>query len=353
MTAEVACYVKKDLGSRPLVQQIAERNQVPDEYIHKTEFDKAIDSPKLWKDTLLIDFSLLSSSSPTTAQAELTKLRFALSNWGCFMLVNHGIDKKLLDDVIGVTKEFFELPIEEKMKCSTNDILQGYDTDAVCQGKLTTNWNDRLFLAVYPHKEVNLLFWPEQPRDFREVTRKFSDELAATTEVLYKAMARCLDAEEDCFLKHGQKGLTLARFTFYPKCPRSERVLGSRPHLDGSLATIVLADEEGLHIENDNQWVKVPVIPGALFFNCGDFAQVLSNGIFKSTLHRVVTNSAKDRTSVAAFFTLEGNHEVGPLDTFVTKDRPALYKSFAPIDYMMKMHENDVPGRNALDFMLL
>ncbi|XP_074321750.1 codeine O-demethylase-like [Silene latifolia] len=166
-------------------------------------------------------------------------------------------------------------------------------------------------------------------------------------------MARCLNAEEDCFLKQAQQGLTLARFTFYPKCPRSERVLGSRPHLDGSLTTIVLADEEGLQIQNDNKWYKVPVIPGALFFNCGDFAEVFSNGIFKSTLHRVVTNTAKDRTSVAAFFTLEANHDVGPIDTFVTKDRPALYTNFTPIDYMMKMHENDVPGRNALDFMLL
>ncbi|XP_074315958.1 jasmonate-induced oxygenase 4-like [Silene latifolia] len=347
------CYVKKDIASRPLVQQIAERNQVPDEYLHKNEFPKAIDSPNLWKDTLLIDFSRLSSSSPITAQDELDKLRFALSSWGCFMVVNHGIEQQLLDDIIGVTKEFFQLPVEEKMKCATNDILQGYDTDAVCQGKLTTNWNDRLFLTVYPKTHVNLLFWPEQPQQFREVIHKFGEQIAATAEVIYKAMARSLNADEDCFVKQGQKGFALGRFTFYPKCPRSERVLGSRPHLDGSLTTIVLADEEGLHIQNDNMWYKVPVIPGALFFNCGDFAEVFSNGIFKSTLHRVVTNSTKDRTSVAAFFTLDANHEVGPLDPFVTKDRPAKYKKFTPIDYMMKMHENDVPGRNALDFMLL
>ncbi|KAL2929781.1 hypothetical protein RDABS01_035191, partial [Bienertia sinuspersici] len=79
--AETAAMTKAELLEGKLVQEIAKKgDHVPDEFLHKDGFPEGIDAPNMWRDTLLIDYSLLSSSSTS----ELAKLRSALSQWGCF-----------------------------------------------------------------------------------------------------------------------------------------------------------------------------------------------------------------------------------------------------------------------------
>lgn len=41
-------------------------------------------------------------------------------------LTNHGIDEKLLDDALVDIKRFFDLPMEEKMKCLHDKNHRGY-----------------------------------------------------------------------------------------------------------------------------------------------------------------------------------------------------------------------------------
>jgi len=74
----------KEELSKSLVQEISEKgDEIPEKFILKDGFPEAIDAPdELWTHTLLMDFSLLSSSDPH----ELAKLKSALSNWGCFQV---------------------------------------------------------------------------------------------------------------------------------------------------------------------------------------------------------------------------------------------------------------------------
>ncbi|KAH0850897.1 hypothetical protein HID58_095149 [Brassica napus] len=62
------------------------------------------------------------------------------------------------------------------------------------------------------------------------------------------------------------------RFNLYPPCPRPDKVIGVKPHADGSAFTLLLPDKD-----------------------------IMSNGIYKSPVHRVVTNREKERISVATF----------------------------------------------------
>ena len=54
--------------------------------------------------------------------------------------------------------------------------------------------------------------------------------------------------------------------------------------------------------------------------------QIMSNGIFKSPVHKVVTNSERERISLAVFCHPGSNEEIGPVDTLVDESRPRLYK---------------------------
>ncbi|KAL9230675.1 hypothetical protein vseg_005995 [Gypsophila vaccaria] len=319
-----------------LVQELALKGEsVPQKHLIKDDhvIPLAIDAPsQLWHDTLLIDYSLLSLSlsSSSSSSKELAKLHLALKDWGCFQVINHEMTNTFLEVLLEVTKGFFNLPLEEKLKYSiTTDFFNGYGNANEIVGNDALNWSDRLFLSVSPEDKRKLEFWPEKPDNFRDLLNEYTVKLRVMLEVLLKAMARSLDLEEDRLIRqHGDRGLISTRFGIYPPCLLPEQVYGVRPHSDESTITVLLQDNdvvEGLHIQKGDQWFKVPVVPGALFINLGDYAEVMSNGIYKSVMHRVMTNPVKARVSIAAFCTPEPETEVEPVAELINDNRPKMY----------------------------
>ncbi|KAK7292020.1 hypothetical protein RIF29_07638 [Crotalaria pallida] len=271
----------------------------------------------------IIDLSLLSSS-----EAELEKLKSALSSAGCFQKVRE------------VAKQFFALPEEEKQKYAraVNE-SEGYGNDRIVSEKQVLDWSYRLTLRVFPRDKRRLSLWPKNPSDFSDTLEEFSTKVKSVMDYLSRSMARSLNLEEDSFLNQfGEQPLMLARFNFYPRCSRPDLVLGVKPHTDRSGITVLLQDKEveGLQILVDDKWVNVPTIPDALVVNLGDQMQIMSNGIFKSPMHRVVTNTEKLRMSVAMFNEPEPENEIGPVEGLIDETRPRLYrnmKNYGDINY--------------------
>lgn len=61
----------------------------------------------------VIDFALLSGNQQQQQQV-LEKLSQAARDVGFFYLINHGIDRELLDEVQHVARKFFALPQADK-----------------------------------------------------------------------------------------------------------------------------------------------------------------------------------------------------------------------------------------------
>ncbi|KAA0047619.1 codeine O-demethylase-like [Cucumis melo var. makuwa] len=219
---------------------------------------------------------------------------------------------------------------EEKQKYSPrneDDKFQGYGNDVVVSEKQVLDWNYRIFIQVFPHDSRKLNLWPN---GFREILEEYVDNIKLVTEVLYKAIAKSLNIDEDSFVKQlGDRSPMNARFNFYPPCSRPDLVLGVKAHTDGSALTILLQDKEmeGLQIFVDDKWVKVPVLPYALVVNLGDQMEIMSNGILKSPMHRAVTNSERLRISLAMFQIPEIEREIGPVEALVDQQTPKKYKN--------------------------
>ncbi|MBA0865215.1 hypothetical protein Goshw_010131, partial [Gossypium schwendimanii] len=272
----------------------------------------------------VIDLGLLPSSKD-----EQGKLKLALCSGGCFQAIGHGISNSFLNKVRGVAKQFFQLLQEEKQKYSrAANQVEGYGYDLVVSEKQVLDWNTRLFLRVFPEHQRKLNLWPENPdkirhacltlsrrtvsyelNSCREVLHEYSIKLKQLVDLLFKAMAKSLALEEKSFSD---------QFGDNP-------VMHVRQIMDYSL----LQDEqvEGLQFVKDEKWITFPVIPHVLVVNLGDQMQIMSNGIFKSPVHRVVTNTDKLRISVAMFNEVEPEKEVGPVEGLIDENRPRLYRN--------------------------
>ncbi|KAJ6296269.1 hypothetical protein OIU78_024170 [Salix suchowensis] len=187
------------------------------------------------------------------------------------------------------------------------------------------DWTDRLYHIVSPEDKRQLQLWPEKPESFREILQEYTTKLKVIVEVVLKAMARSLNLEENCFLDKNHMQMD-----------------------QQSPSSCKIKKWKGLQFLNDDQWFRVPVqLPHALLINVGDHIEVMSNGVFKSPVHRVVTNSERERTSVAVFCTPDPDNDIEPVDGVVSETRPRLYRKMQ--DYQSKYLQYYQKGRRPIE----
>ncbi|KAK1291775.1 Protein SRG1 [Acorus calamus] len=94
---------------------------------------------------------------------------------------------------------------------------------------------------------------------------------------------------------------------------------------------------------------QFPTLPHALIINMGDFMEIMSNGMFKSPVHRAVTNPAKERISVAMFYSLEADKVIEPAEGLVDEKRPRLYEKVTRKGYHDLFWEDFRLGKRTID----
>lgn len=83
-------------------------------------------------------------------------------------LINHGVGDDLMEKMMTDVKDFFKLPLEEKMGCAQiPDWIEGYGQAFVVSEDQKLDWGDMLFLVPRPVDQRNMRFWPTNPPSFR------------------------------------------------------------------------------------------------------------------------------------------------------------------------------------------
>ena len=77
--------------------------------------------------------------------------------------------------------------------------------------------------------------------------------------------------------------------------------------------------------------------------------QIMSNGIFKSPVHRVVTNTKKERLSVALDYSVAPEKEIEPSAQLVNEKRPGLYRKVKVKDYIATYYNHFFQGEMVID----
>ena len=164
---------------------------------------------------------------------------------------------------------------------------------------------------------------------WRETMQECYDSLVKLGREIMHAFALALELPEDHFDRWLSGPMaTLGPLHYPPHSGRiSEERLGAGAHTDFGCLTILAQDPVGgLQVRNSaGEWIDAPYVGGSFVVNIGDMMARWTNGIFSSTVHRVINTSGKDRHSLPFFFDPDFNADLTCLETCQGPDRPARY----------------------------
>ncbi|KAL8114522.1 anthocyanin synthase-like [Apium graveolens] len=255
-----------------------------------------------------IDISDIVSDDKVLREKCHEMIKEAAMEWGVMHLVNHGISSEVIDRVRVAGQEFFSEPIGEKEKYANDPgtgMIQGYGSKLANNASGQLEWEDYFFHLVYPEEKADLSLWPKRPQDYIPATREYAKELRGLTTKLLSALSLGLGLEEGRLEKEvgGMEELLLQmKINYYPKCPQPELALGVEAHTDVSALSFILHNMvPGLQLFYGGKWVTAKCVPNSIIVHIGDTLEILSNGKYKSILHRGLVNKEKVRISWAVF----------------------------------------------------
>ena len=298
-----------------------------------------------------IDPLVIPNDNSKLLQKTVNEIRHACKNVGFFYIKNHRIPKDHLNALIPLMQDFFNLPLEEKMKIhiSKSDIFRGYTP----LGKELTNeksdWHECVDfgLDLEPsHPEViegkQLVGpnqWPENHHNFRKVLEKHWDLMIILGRAITEGLAISLGLSKNYFAPYMSKSHSYMRISNYPPYEKKQEENigdGIGAHIDYGFLTILLQNNiGGLEIKNfNNEWIKAPIIPGTFLINIGHMIQRWTNDYYRATIHRVISPKNKTRCSIPFFFEPNFDTVVAPLEKFCSADNLPRYKPIHFGDYL-------------------
>jgi len=238
---------------------------------------------------------------------------------GFLGIVGHGVPWALVSTMFMRAREFFGLPLAEKLviRRPAKDVSRGYipvgdeslsyslgraappdvkEVLAIGRDDVPDDDYHRRGPAAL-HFAPNL--WPARPSGLREVAIAYYRELERLAADLMRVFAVALGLPEDFFTDKIDRHISAIRLINYPEQERAPvpGQLRSGEHSDyGSLTILRIEDAPGgLQIRTRaGAWVDVGAVPDGFIVNIGDLMMHWTNDEWISTLHRVV-NPPRDR----------------------------------------------------------
>jgi len=265
----------------------------------------------------VVDAAPLADGSAAGAQAVGAAMREAAERIGFFYVRNHGIPTETTTRVQTAARTFFARPLAEKMAVAPEKLHRGFlgvgearmYATAKVDLKESFVWGLDVGADDPDYRAGNRMIgpnrWPDGLPAMRPALNAYLDAANACGRILLRAFAASLGVEDDTFTRRFSKPVTRCTLVHYPAQPADagDDQFGVAPHTDYGVLTLVLQDEAGgLQVATrEGEWVTAHPLAGTIVVNVGDLLARWTNDRFRSTAHRVVNSSGRERLSVAAF----------------------------------------------------
>ncbi len=276
-----------------------------------------------------LDISRSFSTSLEDRKAIAAQIHDACTNSGFFHIIGHGISETSRTAILDLAKRFFHtLPREKKeaLHVRHSNYFRGWEPadytyvnpadweggQAAPETKEGFNWGyeagldpsggDGMYAELDGGKE-NGNVWPEEGDlpGFYDTIKQYYGQILDLARHLFRLFALSLDLPEGHFDEMMTHPGGIARLLYYPpsKDPqpldpkRKDDEIGLGAHTDYECFTILLCSSApGLEILSpEDVWVPAPAVEGEFIINVADFLMRWTNGVYKSTVHRVVNRT--------------------------------------------------------------
>jgi isopenicillin N synthase-like dioxygenase len=296
----------------------------------------------------VIDLAPFLHGDAASRAAVARQIGEACRNIGFFYIINHGVPESLIANTFAESARFFAQPTEEKAKIAIETsnchrgwfMLGGENLDPSKQKKAgdlkegvkigrDLPASHPLVLAETPLHGPNQ--WPPNLPGWQAAMQAYYDALEALGREMMHAFALSLDLDEYYFDGWLDAPMTTLGPLHYPpqKGHITEEQLGAGAHTDYGCLTMLAQDNAGgLQVRNAaGEWISAPPIQGSFVVNIGDMMERWTNGVFTSTLHRVINISGGERYSIPYFFDPDFSAPVTCLETCLA---PGAAPKYAP-----------------------
>ena len=217
-------------------------------------------------------------------------IREAAQDGGAFYVRNHGIPTPLIQELFALSKEFFALPDEERLRVAAQSPRQGgyRPTSSAEQGGRT---NDSYFASALrdestgaDHPVVGVNQWPVRPARLFPAMTQFMTTMADLTDRLLRDIAVGLNVPDDYFeSRFDGAAAHLAQLRCYADTKQHLPA-----HWDPVPMAFIFQDAAGLECRNAaGQWTAFPPVSDTVVCQFGETMARWTNDRYPANVHRV------------------------------------------------------------------
>lgn len=243
------------------------------------------------------------SSDPAVKGKFIKDLQQSCEEFGFVIVRDHSISQDLIKKVYEVQKQYFDLPLEEKMKNFVNNGGQrGYTKFGTEHAKGFSVTDLKEFYHV-GREQFLPNTWPESIPEFKPTIESLIKELDKVGDTLLSALGEILGCGPDHLPELVKNGASVLRLLHYPPIPENVKLepnqIRAQQHSDiSTLSTLIAANGKGLQLlTKEGEWLDVESDPNSIVVNIGDLLSRMCNYKVPSTIHRVILPSEGNNVS--------------------------------------------------------
>ncbi|XP_027368299.1 flavanone 3-dioxygenase 3-like [Abrus precatorius] len=299
-----------------------------------------------------VDYSILFSDDPDQQFLALEKLSHACHEYGFFYLVNHTIPDKVLDNVLKGFSDYFDpTTIDERRVYRKNA-----PSDKIRWDLNSYTGENREYLKVIAHPQYHA---PASPsHSISKILEEYHKAMRMIVVGLARAVSKTLGFEENYIEKafNLKSGFDVMAMNLYPPNSRSKGSIGIPEHTDpGFVVTLTQDVNGGLQIlSHQGKWINVYIPHHAILIQLGDHLEILTNGKYKSHIHRVIVDNNKvQRISVVTLHGPALDKFISPGTEFIDEEHPQKYRGLTYKESLEASGGDEIDVQSSLEQLRL